>query len=259
MEPNPYAHLRHRSEHRGRSAQCDATAVRTVPNGNRAFVLLDGIGSTEEVRNWTRRTAVRLARAAACRGNAEAGLRALYEQFAADPDRQDPYLRRYMPGAAAVVAVHAPGTPLTVAWCGDSRAYLLQRGITRRLTEDHNKRRVYPPTAHFPEGGNRNAITSYLGAAATDEEAMNQYNHAAIEFATTEACDGCRLVLASDGAYEPHEEAGHDLFTELDDEPLPATVRSFVDLAVDTARAKLPAHEHCYVDNATALAADLTP
>ncbi|MFF8431006.1 PP2C family protein-serine/threonine phosphatase [Streptomyces sp. NPDC016566] len=243
----------------GRTAQCDATAVRTAPNGNRAFVLLDGIGSTEDVRNWTRRTAVRLARTAARRGNAEAGLRALYEEFAADPDRQDPYTRRHMPSAAAVVAVHATGTPLTIAWCGDSRAYLLQRGIARRLTEDHNLRRVHPPTAIFPEGGNRNVITSYLGAAATDEETMNRYNHAAIESATAEVADGCRLVLVSDGAYEPHEETGHDLFTELDDEPLTATVRSFVDLAVDTARAKLPADEHCYVDNATTLAADLTP
>jgi serine/threonine protein phosphatase PrpC len=39
-----------------------------------------------------------------------------------------------------VVAVKAPGKPLTVAWCGDSRAYLMERGIAVRLTEDHNKR-----------------------------------------------------------------------------------------------------------------------
>ncbi|MFI1700441.1 PP2C family protein-serine/threonine phosphatase [Streptomyces bobili] len=243
----------------GRTAQCDATAVCTAPTGHRAFVLLDGIGSTQEVRDWTRHTAVRLARTAARRTNAEAGLRALYEAFATDADRQDPYTRRYMPSAAAVVAVHTPGTPLTIAWCGDSRAYLLQHGITRRLTEDHNLRRVYPPTALRPESGNRNHITSYLGAAATDQETMNQYNHAAIEYATVELTDDCRLVLASDGAYEPHEDAGHDLYAELDDEPLTAIVRNFVDLAVDTARAKLPADEHRYVDNATTLIADLTP
>ncbi|MFI2765153.1 hypothetical protein ACH5A3_41065 [Streptomyces echinatus] len=53
-------------------------------------------------------------------------------------------------------------------------------------------------------------------------------------------------------------EAGHDLFTELGEEPLSGAVRSFVDLAVDTARAKLPAGEHRYVDNATTLVADLT-
>ncbi|WP_333777152.1 hypothetical protein [Streptomyces sp. IBSBF 3136] len=37
------------------------------------------------------------------------------------------------------------------------------------------------------------------------------------------------------------------------------TVRDFVTLAIDTARTKLPAGEHHYVDNAIALLADLTP
>lgn len=242
----------------GRTAQCDATAVRTAPTGARAYVLLDGIGSSDEVRVWTRRAAVRLAQVAARRGDAEAGLRAVYAEYAADPDRQDPYILRYMPSAAAVVAVTVPGEPLTVAWAGDSRAYLLRAGVAFRLTEDHNLRRVYPPTATYPDGGNRNAITSFLGSPETDENLRNRYNHPAIESATAELTDGCRLLLASDGAYEPHEDAGHDLFVELDDDPLTGTVRSFVDLAVQTARSKLPPEEHCYVDNATALIADLT-
>ncbi|MEU2057140.1 PP2C family protein-serine/threonine phosphatase [Streptomyces bungoensis] len=243
----------------GRTTQCDATAVRTTPDGARAFVLLDGIGSTQEVRDFTRRTATRLAQTAARRGDATTALRHHYERLAADPDRQDPYQRRYMPSAAAVVAVTAPGQPLTVAWCGDSRAYLLKRGITRRLTDDHNMRRVHPPTALHPEGGSRNIITSYLGATDTDAEAMNHYRHPAIESTTVKITDGCRLLLASDGAYEPHEDAGHDLYTELDDDLLTRTVRNFVSLAIDTARTKLPADEHHYVDNATALLADLTP
>ncbi|MFK0047759.1 PP2C family protein-serine/threonine phosphatase [Streptomyces sp. NPDC090741] len=241
----------------GRSAQCDATAVRTAPSGARAFVLLDGIGSSEKVRDWTRRAAVRLARAAAHRGDAEAGLRAVYAGYAADPDRQDPYLRRYMPSAAAVVAVAAPGKPLSVAWAGDSRAYLLRGGIAARLTEDHNLRRVYPPTASRG-GGNRNVITSCLGSPHTDQELRDAYNHPAIETVTVEVTQGSRLLLASDGAYEPHEDTGHDLFAELDDDPLTGAVRGFVDLAVETSRAHLPSHEHRYVDNATALLADLT-
>lgn len=241
----------------GRSAQCDATAVRSGNGGVRAFVLLDGIGSSAEVREWTRRAAVQLAVAAARRGDAESGLRAVYNRYAADPDRQVPYLRRYMPSAAAVVAVTRPGQPLTVAWCGDCRAYLLQGGIVRRLTEDHNLRRVYPPTATFPDGGNRNVITSYLGGPATDEDARNEYNHPAIETGTVRLTGTARLLLASDGAYEPHEEAGHDLYVELDDDPLTSAVRDFVDLAVDTARKARPADQHRYVDNATALVADL--
>ncbi|MFF7602524.1 protein phosphatase 2C domain-containing protein [Streptomyces mirabilis] len=154
----------------GRGLQCDATAVRTAPDGTRAYVVLDGIGTSDTIRDWTRKTAARLATRAARRGDAESALRALYEEIAADPDRQDPYERRYLPSAAAVVAVAVPGQPLTVAWAGDSRAYLLRRGIAHRLTDDHNLRRVYPPTATQPEGGNRNVITSYLGAVATDEE-----------------------------------------------------------------------------------------
>ncbi|MEU9663931.1 hypothetical protein [Streptomyces chartreusis] len=126
----------------GRSAQCDATAVRSSRDGVRAFAFLDGIGSSTEAREWTRRAAVQLATAAARGGDAEAGLRAVYNRYAADPDRQDPYLRRYMPSAAVVVAVTRPGQTLTLAWCGDSRAYLLERAIVRRLTEDHNCRRV---------------------------------------------------------------------------------------------------------------------
>jgi hypothetical protein len=66
-----------------------------------------------------------------------------------------------------------------------------------------------------------------------------------------------RLLLASDGAYEPHEEAGHDLYVELDEDPLTSAVRDFVDLAVDTARKARPADQHRYVDNATAQVADL--
>ncbi|GGW13613.1 hypothetical protein GCM10018980_16490 [Streptomyces capoamus] len=86
-----------------------------------------------------------------------------------------------------------------------------------------------------------------------------RYSHAAIESATVELTGDCRLVHVFDGGYEPHEKAGQDLFTELDAEPLVATVRSFVDLAVDTARAKLPADEHRSVDNATALRPTSSP
>ncbi|GLF99928.1 mucin-2 [Streptomyces yaizuensis] len=208
------------------------------------------------MRDWTRRAAVRLARAAARRGDAEAGLRAVYAAYAADPDRQDPYTLSYMPSAAAVVAVTAPGKPLSVAWAGDCRAYLLRDRLALGLTQDHNRRRVYPPTASHG-GGNRNRITSYLGSSRTDEEVRERSDHPAIEAATAEVTGGSRLLLASDGAYEPHVDAGHDLFAELDGEPLARTVRSFVDLAVNKARTQLPPDEHRYVDNATALLADL--
>lgn len=234
-----------------RTAQCDATAVYTSPDGARAYVLLDGIGSTDEVRAWTRNAARRLARAAARRGDAEAGLRAVYARYAADPARQGPWARE--PDACALVAVTAPGKPLTVAWCGDVRAYLLVGESVERLTEDHNLRRVYPPT-DMHGGGNRNIVTSCLGNSETDQEVKDRYGHPAIE-SVTRAVGKCRLLLASDGAYEPHEDAGHDLADFLTIGELSETAEAFVDTAVATARAVADP----YADNATVLIADLRP
>lgn len=222
-----------------RSHQCDATATASAPNGARAYVLLDGIGSTDEIRAWTRNAARQLARAAARRGDAEAGLRAVYNRYAADPDRHGPWAR--LPEACAVVAVTAPGKPLTVAWCGDARAYVLVRGTVSRLTEDHNLRRVF--------GGNRNRITSCLGSPYTDDELKAEYGHPAIE-AVTRYAEDCRLLLASDGAYEPLEDSCRNLADYLTGDP-GETAHGFVQAAID--------HAGPHVDNATVLIADLRP
>ncbi|MFJ4327399.1 hypothetical protein ACIP3A_30365 [Streptomyces tricolor] len=86
--------------------QCDATAVCTAPDGTRAYALLDGVGDTLAVRSWTRAAARRLARAAAEHADAEAGLRAEYGHYTADPARTAGH---GLPCAAGVVAVHVPG------------------------------------------------------------------------------------------------------------------------------------------------------
>jgi serine/threonine protein phosphatase PrpC len=223
-----------------RSHQCDATATATGPNEARAYVLLDGIGSNDEVRDWTRRAARRLARTAAYHADAETGLRAQYERYAADFDRQGPWAR--MPDACAVVAVATPRW-LTVAWCGDVRAYLLTGGRLVRLTQDHNLRRVF--------NGNRNIVTSCLGNDETDQDVKNRYGHPAIE-TVTRLLENSRLLLASDGAYEPHEDAGHELSDFLVGDPS-EIAECFVETAVATARA-VP---DPYTDNATVLVADL--
>jgi serine/threonine protein phosphatase PrpC len=243
-----------------RSFQCDATAVHTAPSGARAFVVLDGIGDRSRVREWTRTAARRLARASSRRASAEAGLRHIYADYAADPDRQDPEMSRWMPSAAALVALYVHGEPLQLAWSGDVRAYMLRRGLALRLTQDHNARRVWPPTALTPAPGNRNVITSYLGRAITDEQAMAKYRHPAIETANVELDGPCRLALLSDGAYEPHVEDGNDLFVELEDDPIDQVAVDFVDLAVSASieRSKAEDPEHPYADNATVLLADLT-
>lgn len=227
-----------------RTYQCDATATAATPHGGRAYALLDGIGSTPAIRCWTRTAARRLATTAARHGDAETGLRHLYNRYATNPARRDP--RRNLPAAAAVVAVHNPGQPLTIAWCGDVRAYLLTGTALARLTNDHNLRRVHPPR-HGRPGGNRNIITSCLGAAWTDDETLNQCGHPIIETVTRPGRG--RLLLVSDGAYEPLEDGGLDLADYLTGTPTVAA-RGFAQAAVD--------HAGPHVDNATVLIADLT-
>lgn len=230
-----------------RTAQCDATAISTHPSGARAYVLLDGIGSTDEIRDWTRHAARRLARTAARHGDAETGLRAVYERYATEPGRSDPWGPE-LPSAAAVVAVTAPGRPLTIAWCGDARAYILVRGTVQRLTADHNLRRVYPANG-IHSGGNRNVITSYLGNFESDDEVKNRYGHPAIE-TVTRGAENCRLLLASDGAYKPLEDSLRNLADYLIGDPREAA-RDFVTSAVE--------HATAHADNATVLIADLRP
>ncbi|MGQ4732664.1 hypothetical protein ACUN3E_34035 [Streptomyces sp. Ju416(a)] len=133
-----------------RNHQCDATAVWTSPADARAYVLLDGVGDTPAVRAWTRDAARRLARTAGLHADAEAGLRAEYDRYAAEPARSGDHS---LPTAAAVVVVHTPDGLLSIAWSGDARSYLLLDGNLRLITEDHNARRVY-------EGGDRNLITA---------------------------------------------------------------------------------------------------
>ncbi|HEY6117125.1 MAG TPA: mucin-2 [Candidatus Dormibacteraeota bacterium] len=219
-----------------RTHQCDATATAAGPNGVRAFALLDGIGSTDEIRDWTRAAARKLARSAAYHGDAETGLRAQYDRYAADPDRHGPWA--ILPDACAVVAVTSPRW-LTVAWCGDTRAYLMVRGTALRLTQDHNLRRVF--------SGNRNVVTSYLGNFESDDEVKNRYGHPAIE-SVTRQLENSRLLLASDGAYEPLEDSCRDLADYLTGAPR-EVARGFVQASVD--------HASSHADNATVLVADL--
>ncbi|GHI98121.1 PP2C family protein-serine/threonine phosphatase [Streptomyces olivaceus] len=230
----------------GRDQQCDATAVATV-NGVRAYALLDGIGDEPYVRDWTRAAARRLARSAARLHDAEAGLRHEYARYARESDRQGPW--GLGPKACAVVVVEAGGLPLSVANSGDARAYWLRRGSLQRLTSDHNLRRVYPPCdAH--DGGNRHRVTSCLGAVETDQEVMDIYNHPVVEARAVYAERG-RLLLASDGAYEPHEDAGQRIGDLLYGTPAEAARR----VVADAVTAALTVTTR--PDNSTALVADL--
>ncbi|MGA5499456.1 hypothetical protein ACPCSP_34680 [Streptomyces cinereoruber] len=61
------------------------------------------------------------------------------------------------------------------------------------------------------------------------------------------------LLLASDGAYEPHEDIGHDLGDSLSGDP-----REAAELLVDDAVRRARAQRNSYADNATALIARIT-
>lgn len=226
-----------------RSHQCDATAVRTV-DGLRAYALLDGIGSSDNVRDWTRTMARRLAAAAARMGDAESGLRRVHAAAAAEPDRSAPWAD--LPAAVAVVAIHEPGSRLlNIAWCGDARAYLYEDGWARRLTTDHNMRQELLDAGREPGRYARNTVTSYLG----DTDPKPAIGAAGITLSSRG--DGCpRLLLASDGAYEPIEDAHRDIGAFLYGAPVVSIARNLVDVATRLAD---PAH----TDNATVLVAEL--
>ncbi|MEU0836067.1 mucin-2 [Streptomyces sp. NPDC005969] len=224
-----------------RSHQCDATAT-YAHNGVRAYALLDGIGSSDEIRDWTRTKARSLARAAARLADAEAGLTHVYDQAAAEPERNNLFAE--LPSAVAVVAVtHPASSLLTVAWCGDSRAYLLVDGKLERLTVDHNMRQVLLDQGVIPGPYARNRVTSWLGNTALVPEPGEQPL-----IGSTVRPLGGRLLLASDGAYEPLEDSCFDLTQLLDSTPAKAA-RGFTLAAIE--RAPLRA------DNATVLIADL--
>ncbi|MFB9592599.1 PP2C family protein-serine/threonine phosphatase [Streptomyces racemochromogenes] len=220
----------------GRSHQCDATATYTHQE-RRAYALLDGIGSTEEVQTWTRTAARRLARAAARNGALE-GLRQIHTARAAELAPEGWYAQ-YMPTAVAVVAVAEPGKPLEVAWCGDARAYLLPETGSQleRLTTDHNMRQVLIDMELEPGPYARNRVTSYLGDTSP---------HPSI--GSVRAPNNGRLVLVSDGAYEPLEDAQLPIPDYLMGRPHRAA-RALVSAAI--------AHADGRADNATALIADL--
>jgi serine/threonine protein phosphatase PrpC len=225
----------------GRPRQCDRTAVVAAPGGVRAYALLDGVGTSAEVARWTLGAAHRVAAEAARAQDAEAGLRAAYDRYRDRPAPTDPFAD--LPYAAAVVAVTAPGKPLTVAWSGDARAYVWSGGGLHQLTEDHNDRRVHPPY------GRPNVLTTCLGSEQTDEEVQERHNHAAVEGVTRHLDRWARLLLDSDGAYEPLEAYSSLPLIDYLPGELEDVAHTLVECAVELGGE--------YADNATALVADL--
>ncbi|MFB7836175.1 PP2C family serine/threonine-protein phosphatase [Streptomyces sp. NPDC056056] len=236
----------------GRSHQCDARAVTGAPGSITAFAVLDGIGSDATVRAFSRAAAGRLARAAVRSRSAEHGLRQVYEQYAS---AWNEFTRAGEEvGAAALVGLVVPGQPLEVAWCGDVRAYAIRDQDVEQLTRDHNLRRVHLDRSRTPSEYDRNVLTSCLGAHETDVEVRREYGHPAIERVTVEP-EELRLILATDGAYEPLEELGQPLSAYGNGYPAQAAQQ----LANDAVRLSCAVRRPHHVDNATVLIVDLVP
>ncbi|MFC7968766.1 hypothetical protein [Streptomyces cinereoruber] len=179
-------------------------------------------------------------------GRALPYLRTEYECYAAGPARRSP--EHDLPAAAAV-AVHVPGGWFSVAWSGDARAHLLLDGLgpLRQLTEDHNACRACDGF------GDRNLITACLGGTRDNEETERHWGRPTIEHVIGPARPGW-LLLASGGAYEPHEEdIDHDLGGYLTGDP-----GEDAELLVDDAVRRARAQRDPYADNATALIARIT-
>lgn len=223
-----------------RSHQCDATATRATSDGGRAYVLCDGIGSDDAVRDWTREITQRLAVLTARTLQPHEAITRVQGEITGEPGWDF-----IVPGACAVAAVTGPDALLRVAWIGDCRAYLLHPdGRLQRLTSDHNQRAEIEAAGGKAPRWARNIVTCCMGHPRGADALIPDWT-------TVHDRTGARLLLASDGCYEPIEDAGLDLAADLGlyDDPLEAA-KHLVATAVAVADAK-------HTDNATCLVADL--
>ncbi|MCM1964865.1 PP2C family serine/threonine-protein phosphatase [Streptomyces sp. G1] len=227
----------------GRTHQCDATAAAVDPyTGARAYAVLDGIGSSYDVAQFAQFAGLRLTSEAVASGDPYAVLSGLRDELAEEPLLGTGGERLY---ACAVLAVHVPGQPLRVAWCGDSRAYHLNpSGILTRLTVDHNMRQVHEDRGSYASPASRHHVTSCLGSKDTVPAA----GHRPLVGSAEVPAPRGRLLLVTDGGYEPLEDNGAQLGNYLTGTPAEAA-QDLTETAVSWAGMRS--------DNATALVADI--
>ncbi|MGW3179662.1 PP2C family protein-serine/threonine phosphatase [Kitasatospora sp. NPDC001119] len=180
-----------------RTFQCDATAHHDDPGtGHQAWVLLDGIGDRRHVSEWVPGIARDLAVLAARLGDAHAAIEQIRPLLHSERATRS-YPKGQYPDAAAIVALHSPGGAASIAWAGDCRAYLADGTRARLLTTDHNAAADQRASGHEPDPRAHDRLTSSLC-----------YLPGRIDAITLHFVRPTRLLLASDGAYLPHENAG---------------------------------------------------
>jgi protein phosphatase/serine/threonine-protein phosphatase Stp1 len=105
--------------------------------------------------------------------------------------------------ASTVVVLMVAGAHFACLWAGDSRIYLLQEGVLRRLTRDHSLVQAMvddgtlteAEAEHHPRA---NVITRAIGAGEGD---------LALDKVTGEVLAGDRFLLCSDGLTKAVQEA----------------------------------------------------
>ncbi|MFJ6770275.1 PP2C family protein-serine/threonine phosphatase [Kitasatospora sp. NPDC091257] len=189
------------SQHTGsRTYQADTTAHHHDPDtGHRAWVLLDGIGDRIHTAAWVGTASLALARTAASIGDPGAAIRQIRPVLHAERATLG-HPEDWPADAAAIVAVLTPAGRLHIAWAGDCRAYLAEQGRATLLTTDHNKATEQRREGRQPDPDAHDYLTSSLCFSTGAVEAV------AVDFGPRPGMR--RLVLASDGAYLPHEQAG---------------------------------------------------
>ncbi|GAA3371134.1 hypothetical protein GCM10020367_20570 [Streptomyces sannanensis] len=231
----------------GRSEQCDAVAIyHHRPAGRWAYVVLDGVGDTPLVREWTRHYAPRLAAAAARFGDPVGALKDIRRECLAEmPKWTDGELWADEPTACAVVVVYdQANNTLTTAWCGDARAYQVNEfGMHRLLTRDHNAAQYKRDRGMEVDDADRHWVMSHLakfyGEIGWWRESADQVS---------------RLLLCTDGVYEPLEDGERP--GSLDALLLGEDERDAAGLLVDDA-VRAAALLYDRPDNATALVVTL--
>lgn len=175
-----------------RDLQCDTYAVHHDRNTGRwAFVVLDGIGDEDDIKDHVRTWAPALAKAAARSGEPISAISHIRTQILTRLGRRWNHMD---PGAAAVVAVHHPTSPLLrLAWSGDARAYRFSDfGNLMPLTKDHNWAQELRDAGRTPKAWDHNSLMACL------EDGDIGYEEVLVEMVA-------KLVLCSDGVHHPLE------------------------------------------------------
>lgn len=122
--------------HAGRVRSVNEDSVRVADD---LWVVADGLGGHEGGEHASRVAVETVLELAVPAEGADSLARAIEAAHTRVVERGKELDAPAMGTTVVAAARHTGGVELTVAWVGDSRAYLLEEGSLRPLTEDHNE------------------------------------------------------------------------------------------------------------------------